>query len=74
MIARRKQAFKSIAKTGHFPTELVRRKDHGAQDRVEPGTIATAGQHTDARLHFAKAKSEEFLWISYSTGSGPLIV
>ena len=52
VIARRQQAFKSIAKTNHFPAELVRCEHHGAQNRIKPGTIPTAGQNTNARFHF----------------------
>ena len=54
VIARRQQAFKSVAKTNHFPAELVRCQHYGAQNRIKPGTIATAGQNTNARFHFRK--------------------
>ena len=73
-IDRRKQPFKPSRKLNDFPAELVRREHHGAQVPVEPGTIATAGQHTDARLNFRKSESEEFLRISHPPGSRPLIV
>jgi hypothetical protein len=52
VIARRQQAFKAIAKTKHFPTELVRCEHYGAQNRIKPRTIPAAGQNTNARFHF----------------------
>src|SRR5438874_5119837 len=56
VIARRQQAFKAIAKPNHFPSKLVRCQYYGAQNRVEPGTIATAGQNTNARFHFRRSE------------------
>jgi hypothetical protein len=56
VIARRQQAFKAIAKTNHFPAELVRCQHHGAQNRIKPRTIATAGQNTNARFHFRRSE------------------
>ena len=56
VIARRQQAFKAIAKTNHFPAKLVRCQHYGAQNRVEPRTIATAGQSTNARFHFRRSE------------------
>jgi hypothetical protein len=54
VIARRQKAFEAITKTNHFPTELVSCQHYGAQNRIEPGTIPTAGQNTNARFHFRK--------------------
>mgnify|MGYP003693802601 CR=1 FL=1 len=56
VIARRQQPFKAIAKTNHFPAELVRCQHYGAQNRIKPRTIATAGQNTNARFHFRDLK------------------
>src|SRR4029077_13425956 len=60
VIARRQQAFKAITKTNHFPTELVRCEHYGAQNRIKPGTIATAGQNTNARSHFRRSEIRGF--------------
>ena len=59
VIARRKQAFKSVAKTDHFPAEFVRGEHDSAQNRVKSGTIATTGQNTNARLHFRNSEIRE---------------
>src|SRR5215472_10768135 len=59
-IARRQQPFKSSAKTHHFPAELVRREHHGAQNRIKPRTIPTAGQNTNARFHFRRSEIKGF--------------
>ena len=74
VIARRQQAFKAIAKTNHFPSELIRCQHYGAQNRIKPRTVATAGQNTNARFHFRRSESEQFLWIRQTTGSRPLII
>src|SRR6476659_1578864 len=54
IIAWRQQAFKPIAKTNHFPAELVRCQHYAAQNCVKSRTIATAGQNTNARFHFRR--------------------
>src|SRR5262249_1926089 len=59
VIARGKQTLKSIAKTDHFPTELVRSEHDRTQHRIKSGTIATTGQYTNARLHFRNAEIRE---------------
>ena len=56
VIAGRQQAFKAIAKTNHFPAELIRRQHYGAQNRIKPRTVATAGQNTNARFHFRRSE------------------
>ena len=56
VIAGRKKAFKSIAKTNHFPAELVRCEHYAAQNRVKPRAIATTGQNTNAWLHFRRSE------------------
>src|SRR6266481_5078865 len=60
VIARRKQTFESVAKTNHFPPELVRCEYYGGQHRVEPKTIPTAGQHANAQLHSQKRGQRSF--------------
>src|SRR5438477_2712736 len=74
VIARRQQAFKAIAKTNHFPAELIRCQHYGAQNRIKPRTVAPAGEDTNARFHFRRRELEEFLWISRPPRSRPLIV
>src|SRR6476620_6582062 len=54
VIAWRQQAFKPIAKTNHFPAELVGCQHYAAQNCIKSRTIATAGQNTNARFHFRK--------------------
>src|SRR5882724_7085254 len=56
VIARREQAFKAISKTNHFPAELIRCQHYGAQNRIKPRTVATAGQNTNARFHFRRSE------------------
>src|SRR5207247_7563838 len=68
VIARRQQAFKAIAKTNHFPAELIRCQHYGAQNRIKPGTVATAGQNTNARFHLRRS---EIRGISLDQPSAP---
>ena len=72
VIARRQQAFKAIAKTNHFPAELVRCEHYGAQNRIKPGTIATAGQNTNARFHFRKSEIRGFFLDQPSAPQPPI--
>jgi hypothetical protein len=51
VIAGRKQSFKAVAKTNDVPAEFLSGEHNSAQHCVEPWTIATAGQNTNARLH-----------------------
>src|SRR5262249_26534423 len=60
VIAGRQEPFKPVPKTNHFPAELVRREHHGAQNRIKPRTIATAGQNTNARFHFRSSENKGF--------------
>src|SRR5580765_4493947 len=60
MIARRKKSFKAVLETNHFPTEFFRREDNATQDRIQSRAIATAGQHTNPRLHFDKSGIRAF--------------
>ena len=53
-ISGRKQALEAVEKSKHFPTELFRREDDAAKDRVQARTIAAAGQDTDAGLRHAQ--------------------
>src|SRR6266705_2903636 len=68
VIARREQAFKAISKTNHFPAELIRCQHYGAQNRIKPRTVATAGQNTNARLHFCSSKIPAFSHLSPCEG------
>ena len=49
-----------ISTPNHFPPDLVCSENYGAQHRIEPGTIATAGQHANARLHSQKRGQRSF--------------
>ena len=74
VIARRQQAFKSIAKTNHFPAELVRCQHYGAQNRIKPGQSPPLVRTPMRGFIFAEAKLEDFFWISHPPRSRPLMV
>src|SRR4029077_612781 len=72
VIARWHQPFKSVAKTNHFPAKLVRCEHYGAQNRIKPGTIATAGQNTNARFHFRRSEIRGLFWDQPSAPQPPI--
>ena len=42
------ESFEAVAETDDLPAELGRRADNAVDDRIEPGTIATAVQDSDS--------------------------
>ena len=73
-MARREETLEAVPKPNHFPTQLFCRQHDTAQDRIQPGTIAAAGQDTNPRLHYSLGLGERLPLIDRPAGRGPTIV
>ena len=57
VIAGWKQAFETIYEAEDFEIELLRRERNAAQNRVQTGAIAAAGENADPRLHGGRSSA-----------------
>src|SRR2546426_1790304 len=60
MIARWKETFESVAKTGHLPAEFFCCEHDSAQNCVQSRAITTTGQNTNPRLHLRNSGIRAF--------------
>ena len=58
-ISRRQETFETIEKAENFEIEFLRGERDAAQDGVQSGTIAAAGQNADAGLHVSRGVIRE---------------
>ena len=58
MVTRRKETFKSIPETDEFPAQFIRGTARPAKDGIESGTVAPAGQNSDAFFFHQRLQSD----------------